>query len=383
MLIDSSKKAELTNSVSGYKSRLTIRVIDSFKEKVERETGGRNTVIYDNNGIPHLMVVIPRMNYEQLNLPEYNLGTGVMSAFVTNGVPRSEVLIGKYLSDIQGCNLPGLYPTKRITLADAKNIINNKGPNWHCFSVHEWALLCFLNIKANHEMRGNNYMGGSWQSRESGVRLDNQLPFVAATDRADAIIRNGSAPNSFSHDGTPEGVFDVVGQGWEWIDQIETRNGQLFTTLENNANDVLQGQALFFDSVNSIPNTANVDRGAVKLSSSILNAHGPSDDGIYAYARVGRWFETPIDPSYVPNLLMRRLLMEYSDQSTSHLKGSLLVRNNGVRSMMVGGDTNAINVDGALSAYAHLGARIFTTAPDDETSYTVSNSYVFRVAYHT
>ena len=104
---------------------LTIIATDGYKRAIEHARGGRNTVVYDAQGNPNIMVVVPRFNYEDLDLPELELGEGTPTAFMTNGVPRSEILIGKYLASTApgGCAvIGGVQPRTGVTFDVAKSL---------------------------------------------------------------------------------------------------------------------------------------------------------------------------------------------------------------------------------------------------------------------
>ncbi|WP_369676224.1 hypothetical protein, partial [Enterococcus faecium] len=93
---DSIAKVESTYDQKA--NGLTIIATDGYRKAVEHNSGGRNTVIYDAQGNPNIMCVIPRFNIEDLGLTKLDLGIGVNPAFVTNGAPRGEIHVGKYLA---------------------------------------------------------------------------------------------------------------------------------------------------------------------------------------------------------------------------------------------------------------------------------------------
>ena len=73
----------VTQAVAKASSEVTVLLRDEMRAEVERASSGRNTVIRDAKGNPHVMVVIPRFNLETIDA---SLGTGPHPAFVVNGV---------------------------------------------------------------------------------------------------------------------------------------------------------------------------------------------------------------------------------------------------------------------------------------------------------
>ncbi|RBP71397.1 hypothetical protein DET47_1414, partial [Shewanella putrefaciens] len=81
--IDQKVNSSIANVESTYEQNaagLTIIATDGYKKAIEHNSGGRNTVVYDAQGNPNIMCVIPRFNIEDLGLVDLNLGTGVHPA---------------------------------------------------------------------------------------------------------------------------------------------------------------------------------------------------------------------------------------------------------------------------------------------------------------
>lgn len=313
---------------------LTIIATDGYKRAIEHASGGRNTVVYDAQGNPNIMVVVPRFNYEDLDLPELELGEGTPTAFMTNGVPRSEILIGKYLASTApgGCAvIGGVQPRVSVNFDVAKGLCTAKGAGWHLLSAHEWAAIALWSLANGTVPRGNTNYGRSHENYlETARRSDNGIPGdTAGTGRTDT----GKGPATWNHDHGDWGVADLVGNVLEWNDQMKLQDGRIIVTLDNNP-EVAEAnwtpQSAFFD--------GTTDTGGVPvLNSKVVNRHGDIGDDANAGTSVNAvWMSIAKDPSYAPSQLLRRLLIE-SASATDNVTGRLDVRNYGERFPLRGG----------------------------------------------
>ncbi len=354
----SEKNSILSTLATDYATKtasLTISATMGYRNAVEKASGGRETLITDAQGNDNIMCVIPRMNYEDLGLPDLNLGTGTMTAFLTNGVARSEVLISKYINSTVGsgvASVGGNYPRVSLNFDTAKSLSTNKGAGWHLMSQHEWELLRFLGLAAGHAPRGNTNWGRAHDARfEVATRIDGR----AAGDTAgDGKTKVGQGPLSWMHDGSPYGVCDLVGNVWEWVDQFKIVDGQIICTLDNDpsiaeANWV--AQAAYYDNATGTP----------KLNSQVVSQ---SDGSQYSYNILSS--SVTKDASYVLSELMRRLGIEHAAPSST---GAIYVRNVGERLPIRGGSWDYGSNAGPATLSLH-----------DPRSYS-SSSFGFRSAF--
>lgn len=311
------QRTALASDYATKTASLTISATMGYRNAVEKASGGRETLITDAQGNDNIMCVIPRMNYEDLGLSALNLGTGTMTAFLTDGVPRSEVLISKYINSTVGggvASVGGNYPRVSVNFDTAKSLSTNKGAGWHLMSQHEWELLRFLGLVAGHAPRGNTNWGRAHDARfEVATRIDGR----AAGDTAgDGKTKVGQGPLSWMHDGSPYGVCDLVGNVWEWVDQFKIVDGQIICTLDNDpsiaeANWI--AQAAFYD-----------NSGGLKLSNSRTATTSTNLEATSIQKTA----------TYVANELMRRLGIEHDGPSST---GRLYVNNDGERLPLRGG----------------------------------------------
>lgn len=334
---------------------IQILIQDPRRKAVEDASGGRNTVIYDAQGNPNVMVVVPRFTYESLGLTDLQLGTGTPTAFLTNGAPRGEILIAKYLASAGGttCSVVGgVQPLTGVNYDQAKSRCTGKGANWHLMSMHEWSAIALWSLANGTVPRGNTNHGRAHDRLlETARRADNGVPGDASgTGRTDT----GKGPATWTHDHTVHGIHDLVGNIWEWQDQMLLSEGQIKTTLDNDPSvaevNWVSHQA-FYDSTSATG-------GAHRLNSQVINRLGAIGDSANAgnSATVGFKLLTK-DAAYTPSELMRRLLIETS--TANNLQGQLYMRNFGQRLPIRGGNWNH-GVSAGLGALNLLYSRSYS-----------------------
>lgn len=139
-------------------------------------------------------------------------------------------------------SLPGKVPWTDITHANAKQACANrkiKGVACHMVTMKEWATLAFLIRLLGHDIRGNNSWGRDYRDAdvyESYGVLDPVQPGYSGY--AISRVLTGSGPASWSHNGMANGVFDLVGNVWEWLDFIATDGN---TTVGANTYCIIPG----------------------------------------------------------------------------------------------------------------------------------------------
>lgn len=340
----------------------------TYKKAIENASGGRNTVIIDDQGNQNVMVRIPRFNYEDINQAildrtgaDLKLGTGTPTMFLRNGEELGEVLIAKYLASPaeNGCAVVGgVQPLTDVDYDQAKALCNNKGTGWHLMSIHEWAAIALWSYANGTVPRGNTNHGRSHENKlETARRSDNGLPGDAS---GTAITDTGKGPATWSHDHTEWGIQDLVGNVLEWLDQMMLDEGQIITTLDNNPAVIEENwnkHTAFLDSPTA--NTEGTDSaGPPKLSNSVTNRNGPvgndAHDNPYLTNSHFAAIEKALDYSKIE--LLRRLLIE--SESTTTVGGYISCRNYGSRFPIRGGSRSngsiaglgALNLSNARSA---------------------------------
>lgn len=362
-----SKTTQLDQFVKAKANEMAVVASDGYRKAIEHASGGRNKVIIDDQGNPNVMVPIAPFTYEELAAKiqekysiDLNLGTGIPTMFMRNGVQLGEVYIGKYLASTGangGCSvIGGVQPRTSVNYDVAKALCNNKGDGWHMMSIHEWAAIALWSYANGTVPRGNTNYGRSHENKlETARRSDNGLPGDASgIGRTDT----GKGPATWSHDHTEWGIQDLVGNVWEWLDQMMLDEGQIITTLDNNPAVIEENwnkHAAFLDSP-----TANTEgtgnAGSPKLSNSVTNRNGPvgndANDKPYLTNSHFAAIEKALDYNKIE--LLRRLLIE--SESTTTVGGHIYCRNYGSRFPLRGGHWNN-GSDAGLGAIALGNAR--------------------------
>jgi sulfatase modifying factor 1 len=202
---------------------------DTYRAAVEAATGGKNTILYDDKGNPSVMVVIPKFY-----LDDVISGTPhtVHPAFVVNGIEKPYIYISKYQNIVQdgrAYSLPGQDPAVWMNFDQALSYCYAKGQGWHLMSNAERAAIALWCKKNGFMPRGNNNYGSDIAaSYEHGRETYNDGTHTCRT-------ATGSGPASWSHDGTPDGIYDLNGNVWELNSGMRLNNGEIQVIQNNNA----------------------------------------------------------------------------------------------------------------------------------------------------
>ena len=254
-------------------------------------------------------------------------------------------MIAKYLASAVGttCSVVGgVQPLTSVTYDQAKSRCTGKGANWHLMSMHEWAAIALWSLANGTVPRGNtNYGRAHDKLHETARRADNGVPGDASgTGRTDT----GKGPATWTHDHTVHGIHDLVGNIWEWQDQMMLSEGQIKTTIDNNPSvaevDWVSHPA-FYDSTSAAG-------GSPRLNSQVINRLGAIGDSANAGNSANVEFKLLTkEAAYTPSELMRRLLIETA--TANNLQGRLYMRNFGQRLPIRGGYWH-VGVDAGLGA---------------------------------
>lgn len=358
------KEAEVATTAA--MNAVETRAQTAYREAVEAASSGKNTVKYDAQGNPNVMVWINKFNSEDVNQAivdrhgvDLQLGTGVFPAFIKNGVQMRGFWYAKYIASAGasgGCSaVAGVQPRTSVNYDAAKALCTNKGTGWHLSANIEWLAVAYLGLAFGEQPRGDTNYGRAHDAKHEVATRASATHAPGDTGHSSSSY-TGTGPATWSHDGTQFGVFDMVGNVWEWQDQLKLQEGQIFAPLDNNP-DMPEGDwpahECYFDSTGATS-------GSVILNSLITNRTGDiGDNGSGNGNNSNTWRTMSKDPSYVENLLMRQMGIE--PPTGALFNGTLYSRNFGERVPYRGGAWNNASSAG-LGALNFSNSRTFASS---------------------
>lgn len=228
-----------------------------------------NELLYDDAGLPSVMVKIPKMTYKELGMGD---STAVHPAFIVNGTEVDAIWISKYQNIINGnraYSLPGVGPKHSLDFDAARAACEAKGEGWHLMTRMEWGMLVRWCQKNGVMPKGNNNYG----------KHNTETVYKAIPDNTDAShyalrTKTGTGPLTWYHDQTPSGIADLCGNVNEWTGGIRLVKGEVQILANNNGADSAKSQSAESTEWKAIkgsdgslitPNGAGTTSGSVKM----------------------------------------------------------------------------------------------------------------------
>lgn len=194
---------------------------DDMKLAVEALSGGKNTVLFDDIGMPSIMVVLPKMISNALI---EGATETVHPGFIVDGVEKEKIAISKYHNIIvnsRAYSLPMQDPKASLNWQAAQDACRQKGEGWGLTPFSLWgaiALWCKKNGTMPHG--NNNYGRDVTYTHERGVQTYMESGKTART-------ATGSGPATWYHDHTPFGIADLNGNVWDWCAGMRLVAGEI------------------------------------------------------------------------------------------------------------------------------------------------------------
>lgn len=210
---------------------MAIPNMDDFKLAVEAVSGGENTVIFDDVGMPSVMVPLPKMKYSDL-IKDGSENTH--PGFIVNSVEKNVMYLSKYQNIVindRAYSLPLRDPRASLTNDAAMAYCRNKGKGWGLTPYSLWSALALWTRKNGTMPHGNNSNGkDSTYTYERGIES-----YVEGGKTARTLT--GSGPKTWYHDHTKNGIADLNGNVSEWTAGFRLMNGELNIIADANIMD--------------------------------------------------------------------------------------------------------------------------------------------------
>lgn len=194
---------------------------DDLKLSIEALSGGKNTVLFDDLGMPSVMVPFPKLKMSDLIAGG---SENIHPAFSVDGVEKSVIYVSKYQNIVlneRGYSLPMRDPRASLNFNQAVTYCRNKGKGWSLTPYSLWSAIALWCRKNGTMPRGNNNYGADHAyGHEKGVPTYYESGKIAR-------CATGSGPNTWNHNWMPDGIADLNGNVWEWCAGMRLMNGEI------------------------------------------------------------------------------------------------------------------------------------------------------------
>ena len=178
-----------------------------------------NEILYDDKGMPSIMVKIPKQTYKQLGMGESN---AIFPSFIVNGQEIDAIWFSKFdniIKNGRAYSLPGQDPAVSLGLEAAINACTAKGPGWHLMTQLERGLLIQWCENNGFIPKGNNDFGK--HISEANYKA---IPANIVDGKTNRTL-TGTGPLSWYHDNSPAGIDGLGGNVRNWSGGIRSVYG--------------------------------------------------------------------------------------------------------------------------------------------------------------
>lgn len=202
---------------------------EDLKLAIEALSGGTNTVILDDMGLPSIMVAMPKLYLSDLlndapHVPH--------PAWIIGGVEKDVIYVSKYINIVRGnraYSLPAQDPRVYFNYDEGIDFCLNKGEGWHLLTNALWAAISLWSKKNNTIPYGNTNNGENfYASHEKGIPSSRYRELVNRT-------ATGTGPATWFHNHNISGIADMTGNVWEWVSGLRLLNGEVQVIPNGNA----------------------------------------------------------------------------------------------------------------------------------------------------
>lgn len=180
--------------------------------------GAGNKVIYDDTGMPSIMVGVPKMKYSDI----ITGGTDeVLPFWIVDGEEKNTIWVSKFANIVENDRAYSLgmkLPKNYITFDQALAACRKKGNGWHLNQTGVFACLNLLSQKMGTVPHGNtNYGKDYYHPYEKGIQPQGE------TSRT----LTGTGEPTWYHNHDTSGIADLCGNVWEWTGGLRLMDGEI------------------------------------------------------------------------------------------------------------------------------------------------------------
>lgn len=313
---------------------------------------GNNKVIFDDAGMPSIMVGIPKMRYSDI----ITGGTSdTLPWWIVDGVEKNVIWVSKYINTVvnsRAYSLPMKDPYTNVTFDQALAYCGNKGAGWHLNQNGVFAALNLWSEKNGTIPRGNTNWDASYTNTyERGINT-----FVDGANKGGRTA-TGSGTVKWNHDWSSSGIADLCGNCWEWVSGMRLVDGEIqiipygnaMKSTTNMTADSTEWKAILPDGTLVNPGTAGtlkVDRTSssdvtLRINTSVTTQTDDTNDTSTPFKDT-----KAVSGVSIPKILIAAGLFPDSAQTAP---GKFWARNNGERLPFRGSGFNNSS-DGGVSA---------------------------------
>lgn len=298
---------------------------------------GNNKVIFDDVGMPSIMVGVPKMKYSDIITGGT---TDTLPWWIVDGVEKNVIWVSKYINTVvnsRAYSLPMKDPYVNVNFDNALAYCRNKGNGWHLNQNGVFAALNLWSERNGTIPRGNiNWDASYTNTYERGV---NTYKDPAYTDGRGGRTATGSGPITWYHNYDSSGIADLCGNCWEWVSGMRLADGEIqiipYGNAMKSATSMTAGstewKAIMPDGTLVNPGTLGalkVDRtstsdATLRINTSITTQTTDANDTNVMYNAI-----TAISGVTIPQILIASGLFKDSAQTAP---GRFFARNNGER----------------------------------------------------
>jgi len=145
--------------------------------------------------------------------------------------------IGKWQASNNGSNIAqsksGVNLWNDISRDDAILACKNKGSKFSMVTNREWVSIARWCDHHEIHVKGNTYGSNTNNLDGDGATLVNVGGGYNARSGYH-FVTGDAIPDTWNHNLLPNGIHNMVGNVWEWVDGLENRNGEIYIYDENN-----------------------------------------------------------------------------------------------------------------------------------------------------